>query len=178
MNEPNPHNYELNIMGDPLCPHCDEPTHRKHLATPNLICWSCGKSMTAKTRSTLDQVREFSEAFSVPIADSPNVTDPDINALRVKLLREELDELRDALYGHDPVATLDALCDLQYVLDGAFLQLGFAGVKEAAFADVHRSNMAKLGPDGKPIRRADGKILKPEGWQPPNLKQFLKQFIP
>lgn len=125
-------------------------------------------------RETIDQVREFHDAFGVVNHSQPTVTNPAINLLRIKLIREELDELEQALAAGDVVETLDALTDLQYVLDGAYLQLGFANVKSAAFNEVHRSNMSKLGPDGKPIRREDGKVLKGAGYTPPYLVQFVE----
>lgn len=125
-------------------------------------------------KSSIEQVREFHEAFGVPDSDTPNVSNLQINELRVKLLGEESNELGAGLSVQDPVAVLDALIDIQYVLDGAFLQLGFANVKDAAFAEVHRSNMSKLGADGKPIRREDGKVLKGPSYSPPNLAQFIQ----
>lgn len=69
----------------------------------------------------------------------------------------------------DPGAMLDALVDLVYVVVGAASAMGVD--LDRAFDAVHTANMAKLGPDGKPIRRADGKILKPEGWKPSNLAE-------
>lgn len=127
----------------------------------------------ADQRSSLDLVREFHETFGQSVASEPVVNDCDLNLLRIELLTEELDELAQALDDRDPVATLDALTDLQYVLDGAYLSLGFHRVKDAALAEVHRSNMSKLGEDGKPVVREDGKILKPPGYSPPDLAQFV-----
>ncbi len=76
---------------------------------------------------------------------------------------------------NDIVETLDALIDLQYVLDGAFLSFGLHDVKEIAFAEVHRSNMSKLGEDGKPIRReSDGKVMKGPNYFVPDMSQFIK----
>jgi predicted HAD superfamily Cof-like phosphohydrolase len=124
--------------------------------------------------TTLEKVAQFHRTFGVVIQDKPTLSNPSINLLRYDLLKEELSELLWAINGGDKVAVLDALTDLQYVLDGAYLALGFGSVKEAAFEIVHASNMAKLGPDGKPILRADGKILKPEGWQPPDLSGLIK----
>ncbi len=118
---------------------------------------------------SIEMVREFHRVFEQPDSDRPNVTDSDVNRLRINLLREELDELEDALDAGDPVETLDALTDLQYVLDGSYLQLGFADVKDAAIAEVHRSNMSKLDENGRPVRRADGKIIKGANYSPPDL---------
>lgn len=122
---------------------------------------------------SIDLVAEFHRAFGQSIADRPHVGDDALNDLRVRLLAEELKELTDALRDHDAVSALDALVDLQYVLDGAFLSLGFHAVKDAAIAEVHRSNMSKLGPDGLPILRDDGKIMKGPNYSPPNLSVLI-----
>lgn len=123
-------------------------------------------------KTTIEQVKEFHEAFGVKNHAMPNINSSETNLLRISLIDEELRELSAALADGDKVGVLDALTDLQYVLDGAYLQLGYAHLKDAAFAEVHRSNMSKLGADGKPIRRADGKVLKGPGYTPPNLAQF------
>ena len=72
------------------------------------------------------------------------------------------------------VEVLDALADIGYILAGTIINHGMQDIFDASFDEVHRSNMAKLV-DGKVLRREDGKVLKPEGWMPPNLGQFLKQ---
>ncbi len=126
-------------------------------------------------KSTLDQVQEFHETYGLPVLDTPNIADEKTNALRINLLAEELDELKVALEQGDLVETLDALIDLQYVLDGAFLSFGLQHVKEKAFNEVHRSNMSKLGADGKPIRReSDGKVLKGPDYFKPDITQFVQ----
>ncbi len=126
--------------------------------------------------STLKQVQEFHETYGLPVEGAPNISDEKTNLLRINLLQEELDELKDALKDRDLVETLDALIDLQYVLDGAFLSFGLHDVKSAAFDEVHRSNMSKLGADGKPIRRPeDGKVLKGPDYFKPDIAQFIKQ---
>lgn len=125
-------------------------------------------------RTTLNQVKEFHETYGLSVKDAPDVSDPKTNALRINLLAEELEELKEALEQGDITETLDALVDLQYVLDGAFLSLGLHTVKEEAFAEVHRSNMSKLGKDGKPIvRESDGKILKGPDYFKPDIRQFV-----
>lgn len=130
--------------------------------------------MTKENKSTLEQVQEFHETYGLPVLSSPDISDEKTNALRINLLAEELDELKEALAQGDLVETLDALIDLQYVLDGAFLSFGLQGLKKEAFDEVHRSNMSKLGEDGKPIRReSDGKVLKGPHFFQPDLKKFL-----
>ncbi|GBL19266.1 hypothetical protein LBMAG37_05010 [Anaerolineae bacterium] len=126
-------------------------------------------------KTTLEQVREFHETYGLPVKAAPDLSDARINGLRVSLLTEELEEFKAAVAAANPLAALDALVDLQYVLDGAFLSLGLHAVKAAAFNEVHRSNMSKLGADGKPLRReSDGKVLKGPNFFQPNLQQFIE----
>ncbi len=125
-------------------------------------------------RTTLEQVQEFHETYGLSVLDKASISDAKTNELRINLLAEELGELKEALEQGDMVETLDALIDLQYVLDGAFLSFGLHHVKGAAFDEVHRSNMSKLGADGKPIRReSDGKVLKGPDYFKPDMAQFI-----
>lgn len=125
---------------------------------------------------TLKCVQEFHESFDLPVKDAPDICDAKTNALRINLLAEELEELKEALDNGDIVEVLDALTDLQYVLDGAYLSFGLQHVKHRAFAEVHRSNMSKLGADGKPVRReSDGKVLKGPDYFKPDLSQFIER---
>ena len=129
-------------------------------------------------KNTLEGVKQFHETYGLPVKDVPDLSDARTNALRVELLREELAELKEALDNNDPVEALDALTDLQYVLDGAYLSLGFHLLKDTAFAEVQRSNMSKLGLDGKPIvRESDGKILKGPNYSPPDLKAVYEAWV-
>lgn len=126
-------------------------------------------------KTTLDMVQEFHETYGLPVEAAQTTGNPQTKELRINLLQEELDELKEALENDDMVETLDALIDLQYVLDGAFLSFGMQNVKDAAFTEVHRSNMSKLGEDGKPIRReGDGKVMKGPNYFKPNMTQFIK----
>ena len=125
------------------------------------------------TKSTLDAVQEFHEAFDLPVKDHMDISDPKTNLLRINLLAEELDELKEALDAGDMVEVLDALTDLQYVLDGAYLSFGLQHVKQAAFDEVHRSNMSKLGADGRPVKDERGKVLKGPAYSPPALEPVL-----
>ena len=127
------------------------------------------------SKTTLEMVREFHEVYSCVIKNAPDVSDLAVNQLRINLLREELDELEEAMKNNDPVEALDALVDLQYVLDGAFLALGMHALKDPAFNEVHRSNMSKLGADGKPIlRESDNKVMKGPDYFPPNLAAIIE----
>lgn len=95
-------------------------------------------------------------------------------ALYRDLIAEEHRELTDAVWQNNPVEQLDALVDILVVTIGAIHSPGADA--EGAWNEVMRTNMAKIDPaTGFVRRRADGKILKPEGWQPPNLKAHLKR---
>lgn len=127
------------------------------------------------TKTTLEMVQEFHETYGLPVEGGQTLSDERTRTLRINLLAEELDELKEALATGDLQETLDALIDLQYVLDGAFLSFGLHTVKQAAFDEVHRSNMSKLGADGKPIRReSDGKVMKGPDYFKPDLGQFVQ----
>lgn len=126
-------------------------------------------------KTTIEQVQEFHETYGLPVEVKQTTGSEQTKALRINLLQEELDELKEALENNDLVETLDALIDLQYVLDGAFLSFGLQNVKNEAFNEVHRSNMSKLGEDGKPIRRPeDGKVMKGPNYFKPDMTQFIK----
>lgn len=129
-------------------------------------------------------MKELHQTFNHPIHDQPYLDDFNLNKLRLLLLEEEWKELGDAICAHieepsvqNKALVLDALCDLQVVLDGAFLAFGFHTVKDEAFAEVHRSNMSKLGTDGKPILRADGKFLKGPNYTLPQLYPIVKRLV-
>ena len=126
-------------------------------------------------KSTIEQVQEFHETYGLPVESEQTTGSEQTKDLRINLLQEELDELKEALENDDLVETLDALIDLQYVLDGAFLSFGMQDVKMDAFNEAHRSNMSKLGEDGKPIRReSDGKVMKGPNYFKPDMVQFIR----
>ena len=88
------------------------------------------------------------------------------------LIAEEYNELQDAVDAADKVEQLDALVDILVVTIGAIRAAGWDG--EAAWKEVMNTNFAKIDPDtGKVIKREDGKVLKPQGWQAPQLSQFI-----
>ena len=116
---------------------------------------------------------EFNHAFEIPKLESPGLSSKEMIELRIKLLREEVEEYAEAALSGDLVEVLDALADIGYILAGTIINHGMQNIYDDAFDEVHRSNMAKLV-DGKVLRRDDGKVMKPEGWQPPQLAQFLQ----
>lgn len=117
--------------------------------------------------SPQDLVTEFHRAFDVAV----NVPVAEVAPLRIRLLIEECHEALDALALRDLPAIAQELADLVYVAYGTAMSLGID--LDAALAEVHRANMAKLGPDGKPVLRFDGKVLKPDGWIPPDMTAAL-----
>lgn len=193
--------------------------------------------------NTIDMVAEFQRAFGHEGFKEPKLPDTRTVLLRLHLLQEELGELTHAICAEDLVSVLDALTDLQYVLDGAYLAWGFAiqktpegflnmlreptlnvngplivadltqrlgtfagaaasrqlqmtfdaleafqvrlnvaynefglaKVKHAAFAEVHRSNMTKLGDDGKPVHDGAGRVVKGPRYERPDLVSILKK---
>jgi len=93
--------------------------------------------------------------------------------LRLALETEELVELAEAFLERDIVAALDAQVDREYILQRTNLELGFDGCYAEAFQRVHKSNIAKLGPDGKPIVDSTGKVRKPSGWVAADLSDLV-----
>ena len=128
-------------------------------------------------KEAMDGVRAFHEAFNIPIKkDGPGLSSPEPNAdgpraFRINLLEEEWNEYLDAENEDDLVEVADALADMVYIICGTALTYGIPLAR--VFAEVQRSNMAKLGPDGPVYRESDGKVMKPPGWTPPNIMGVL-----
>lgn len=97
--------------------------------------------------SPLNDVAEFHSTFNMPILVNPTIPDEARCALRINLLQEELDELKEAIRENDITAVADALSDIQYVLSGAILEFGLASKFKDLFEEVQRSNMSKVCPD-------------------------------
>lgn len=123
-------------------------------------------------RKQIEQVREFHQANNIPCQFEPGVR-PVRVGLRQRILEEEVRELREASERGDIVGTSDGIVDYLYVLLGTALEFGLAHKLEEMFDEVHRSNMSKLGADGKPVRREDGKVLKGPNYSPPDLKSII-----
>jgi predicted HAD superfamily Cof-like phosphohydrolase len=130
-------------------------------------------------RTTREQlVKEFHKAFGHKVA--PAEIKPKDLDLRQKLLKEEFKEVIEAMWqwsndGADNkeyrLALLKEICDLQYVLSGLAVEMGFD--VEKAFRRIHKSNMSKLDDNGKPIYRDDGKVLKSKNYKAPNLGDLI-----
>ena len=119
-----------------------------------------------------EAVKEFQKAFGQRIGEKPFLPNLDERNLRRSLLNEEFREYIDAEEDSDIVEIADALADIIYIACGTAVSYGIP--LDKVFEEVHRSNMAKLV-DGKVLRRADGKIQKPEGWTPPDIEGVLEK---
>lgn len=122
--------------------------------------------------TNFELVEDFMEAMGQEVNAVPTWPEDDIQRLRLDLIEEELDELHYAIDNKDMVEIADALGDLLYVVYGAGHAFGID--LDECFKEIHASNMSKLGPDGKPIKREDGKVLKPDTYFPPDLKNILE----
>ncbi len=122
------------------------------------------------------QVGEFHSAYGLPIREVPDAAvGADQVALRLALIQEEVGELAAAAREGDIVGIADALADIVYVAYGTAHVYGIE--LDAVLDEVHASNMTKLGADGRPVRRADGKILKGPDYRPPNIAAVLDAAV-
>jgi predicted HAD superfamily Cof-like phosphohydrolase len=119
-------------------------------------------------KKRLQAVRAFHNAFGLGIKDEPTADlGQEKNRLRFELMKEENEEYLQAANNDDLVEVADALGDMLYILCGTILEHGMQHKIEEVFEEIQRSNMSKLGADGKPVYREDGKVLKgPEYFQP------------
>jgi predicted HAD superfamily Cof-like phosphohydrolase len=149
----------------------------------------------------INGVARFHSLFKLPVVDKPEIPSGDRIALRVSLLEEELNELRDAISDKDIVAVADAFADLQYVLSGAILEFGLGEKFKDIFDEVQRSNMSKTcktmreaeqtgdyylksrgvqsyieksGDEYLVYRKNDGKVLKSVNYSPPDIASILR----
>lgn len=121
-------------------------------------------------------VHEFHTAFKLGIKHTPTAhIGEDRNLLRYKLMREENEEYLEAANNNDLVEVADALGDMLYILCGTIIEHGMQDKIEEVFNEIQRSNMSKLGEDGKPIYREDGKVLKGPNYFKPNIKEILEK---
>lgn len=118
-------------------------------------------------------VIQWQHAFGVDFKNHPEFSSKEQFELQMKLLKEEIKEAIDAFEKVDLVEYLDALCDIAFVANGLITQSGFQSLFHNAYMEVFRSNMSKLDKEGKPVIGEDGKILKSELYQAPDLKKFI-----
>lgn len=122
--------------------------------------------------TNFELVGDFMEVFNQEVKDEPVLPDWNTCALRLDLINEEVRELEVALANENLVDIADALTDILYVVYGAGHAFGID--LDACFAEVHRSNMSKLGPNGEPLYREDGKVLKGPDYFDPDLESILE----
>lgn len=121
--------------------------------------------------TNFDKVEEFMTTFGQEVKSKIDLGDRNLRQLRYDLIKEELGELREAFERKDEIEVADALTDLLYVVYGAGHAFGIP--LDKCFEEVHASNMSKLGEDGQPIYREDGKVLKGPRYFAPMLEPVL-----
>ena len=125
-------------------------------------------------KKRLQAVEQFHSAFGLGIKEEPTADlGPEKNRLRYELMKEENEEYLEAANTGDLIEVADALGDMLYILCGTILEHGMQHKIEEVFEAIQQSNMSKLGPDGKPIYREDGKVLKGPKYFKPDLKRIL-----
>ena len=125
-------------------------------------------------KNQIEQVRKFHNAFGIKNNYTPHaVLETDVIDLRHRLMHEENEEYLEACKNGDLVEIADALGDMMYILCGTILSHGLQDKMEDIFEEIQRSNMSKLGADGKPVYREDGKILKGPNYFKPDIKKNL-----
>ena len=122
--------------------------------------------------SNFNKVKIFMETFGQEVKNEPSFSSEKINDLRYELIREELEEFKDALKNKDILEVADALTDILYVTYGAGHAFGIN--LDKCFEEVQQSNMSKLDERGKPIYNESGKVMKGPGYFKPNLTKFVK----
>ena len=127
--------------------------------------------MSSTTISNFEKVGDFMEAFGQEVLYIPTLPGFNLSELRLDLIEEEVQELRDGLDKKSMFEIADALTDILYVVYGAGHAFGID--LDDCFNEVHRSNMTKLGEDGRPMYRDDGKVMKGPNYEEPDLEQFV-----
>ncbi len=127
-------------------------------------------------KNELNAVAKFHDAFGIESADSPSVNIPEQTILlRHNLMKEENEEYLEAAQKNDLIEVADALGDMLYILCGTILSHGMQHKITEVFKEIQRSNMSKLGSDGKPIYREDGKVLKGPNYFKPDIAAILEK---
>ncbi|WP_188405196.1 nucleoside triphosphate pyrophosphohydrolase family protein [Psychroflexus salis] len=124
----------------------------------------------------LDAVKKFHETYGLGVSKDPVASlGKAKNLLRFNLMKEENEEYLAAANANDLIEVADALGDMLYILCGTMLEHGMQNKIEEVFDEIQSSNMSKLGEDGKPIYREDGKVLKGPNYFKPNIAQFFEK---
>ena len=122
--------------------------------------------------SNFQSVKKFMQTFGQEVKDKAEFPNEKIVKLRFELIKEELEELKQAINDKDIKEVADALTDILYVTYGAGTAFGID--LDKCFDEVHQSNMSKLGSDGKPIYNEIGKVMKGPNYFKPDLNKFIK----
>jgi predicted HAD superfamily Cof-like phosphohydrolase len=123
----------------------------------------------------INAVKEFHTAFRIGHSDVPRADLGETKKnLRYNLMKEENEEYLEAVQNNDLVEIADALGDMMYILCGTIIEHGLQHKIEAVFDEIQRSNMSKLGEDGKPIYREDGKVMKGPNYFKPDFSKILE----
>ena len=125
--------------------------------------------------SNFSKVGTFMKTFGQEVKTKPSFSTDKINKLRLDLIKEELNELTEAMNNKDLLEVADALTDILYVTYGAGHAFGIN--LDKCFEEVQNSNMSKLDENGKPIYNSDGKVMKGPNYYKPNLRKFLWKKI-
>lgn len=125
-------------------------------------------------KNKIEAVKAFHDAYKLGFRETPKA-DLGVakNALRFNLMKEENEEYLEAANDNDLVEVADALGDMLYILCGTIIEHGMQHKIEDVFNEIQRSNMSKLGEDGEPIYREDGKVLKGPNYFKPHIKEIL-----
>jgi predicted HAD superfamily Cof-like phosphohydrolase len=125
-------------------------------------------------KNKIEAVKAFHDAFKIGHRETPKADlGIEKNMLRYKLMREENEEYLEAANDNDLVEVADALGDMLYILCGTIIEHGLQHKIEEVFNEIQRSNMSKLGANGQPIYREDGKVLKGPNYFKPNISSIL-----
>ena len=121
--------------------------------------------------SNFNKVETFMKTFGQEVKSKPSFSSDKINKLRIDLIKEELDELQEAMENNDLLEVADALTDILYVTYGAGQAFGID--LDKCFDEVQNSNMSKLGENGEPIYNESGKVMKGPNYFKPDLTKFV-----
>ena len=121
--------------------------------------------------SNFNKVGTFMKTFGQEVKTKPSFSTDKINKLRIDLIKEELDELQEAMKNNDLLEVADALTDILYVTYGAGHAFGIN--LDKCFDEVQNSNMSKLGENGEPIYNESGKVMKGPNYFKPDLSKFV-----
>ena len=121
--------------------------------------------------SNFNKVKTFMNTYGQEVKNTPEFPDSKIVQLRIDLIQEELNELKEAINNNDIIEVADALTDILYVTYGAGHSFGVD--LDSCFIEVQNSNMSKLGDDGKPIYNESGKVMKGPNYFKPNIKKII-----